>query len=300
MAKFASLDSLRAIRDWAKEKFQSKLPEVTAQDNGDVLSVVDGAWAKSTPEKELPSVSSADNGKVLEVVEGQWAKSEPGYRVETSETVIAAEQSVTTADAGGIFINQITATVPDPLTDSINVTFNGTSYENVPKHAEASLGGAEIYGDMAFSEYPFAISLMSEGSALLTQSAGTYTIAITGQSTTVTPDNNFKAAVKASGAGQAPLVVNFQYDTSAATTDKTFNEILAAWNAGQSIVFNCENYPQPGPDGYLVAAPAVINDNNGDIGFQANYTYVATLDSTVYTIIMSINSTYTVCYYSHT
>lgn len=76
MAKFASLDSLRAIRDWAKEKFQSKLPEVTAQDNGDVLSVVDGEWAKSTPEKELPEVTSADNGKVLAVVAGEWEKAE--------------------------------------------------------------------------------------------------------------------------------------------------------------------------------------------------------------------------------
>jgi len=52
----------------------SVLPEVTAADNGDVLTVVDGAWAKAAPQTELPSVSSSDNGDVLTVVNGAWAK----------------------------------------------------------------------------------------------------------------------------------------------------------------------------------------------------------------------------------
>ena len=62
----------------AMEKAETKeLPAVTSSDNGDVLTVVDGAWAKSTPTSELPAVTSSDNGDVLTVVEGSWAKATP-------------------------------------------------------------------------------------------------------------------------------------------------------------------------------------------------------------------------------
>ena len=52
----------------------SDLPSVTAEDNGDVLTVVNGAWDKATPTTELPSISQGDNGKVLTVVNGAWGK----------------------------------------------------------------------------------------------------------------------------------------------------------------------------------------------------------------------------------
>lgn len=54
-----------------------RLPEVTSTDNGDILSVVEGAWAKADPPSELPTVTSSDNGDVLTVVKGAWAKAEP-------------------------------------------------------------------------------------------------------------------------------------------------------------------------------------------------------------------------------
>lgn len=53
------------------------LPEVTNDDNGDVLAVVSGAWAKSAAPSSLPAVTSDDNGDVLTVVEGAWAKAAP-------------------------------------------------------------------------------------------------------------------------------------------------------------------------------------------------------------------------------
>ena len=51
----------------------SSLPSVSSTDNGDVLTVVNGAWDKAAP-SGLPAVTSADNGKGLSVQNGAWAK----------------------------------------------------------------------------------------------------------------------------------------------------------------------------------------------------------------------------------
>ena len=47
------------------------LPEVTSDDNGDVLAVVDGEWSKAPAPSSLPPYTSADKGKVLTVGEGE-------------------------------------------------------------------------------------------------------------------------------------------------------------------------------------------------------------------------------------
>lgn len=54
-----------------------ELPSVTSADNGDVLTVVDGAWNKTTPSSGLPTVSVLDNGKVLVVLNGEWSAGYP-------------------------------------------------------------------------------------------------------------------------------------------------------------------------------------------------------------------------------
>lgn len=54
-----------------------KIPTVTAEDNGKILTVVDGEWEKSNPPTELPEVSETDSGKVLTVKGGQWSATEP-------------------------------------------------------------------------------------------------------------------------------------------------------------------------------------------------------------------------------
>lgn len=67
-------DALESISD---NYGGATLPEVTNDDNGDVLAVVSGAWAKSAAPSSLPAVTRDDNGDVLTVVEGAWAKAAP-------------------------------------------------------------------------------------------------------------------------------------------------------------------------------------------------------------------------------
>lgn len=52
------------------------LPTVTSDDNGKVLSVVNGEWDKANVPAELPAVTAEDNGKVLMVVNGEWDAAE--------------------------------------------------------------------------------------------------------------------------------------------------------------------------------------------------------------------------------
>lgn len=54
------------------------LPTVTTDENGKVLTVVDGKWAaEDVPEDEtncLPEITTDDNDKILQVIDGVWTK----------------------------------------------------------------------------------------------------------------------------------------------------------------------------------------------------------------------------------
>ena len=49
------------------------LPIVSSDNNGNVLTVVNGKWAAAAPASQLPAVTTDDNAKVLTVVSGAWA-----------------------------------------------------------------------------------------------------------------------------------------------------------------------------------------------------------------------------------
>ena len=49
------------------------LPTVSSDNNGQILTVVNGKWAAAAPASQLPAVTADDNAKVLTVVSGAWA-----------------------------------------------------------------------------------------------------------------------------------------------------------------------------------------------------------------------------------
>ncbi len=71
------------------------LPEVTIDDNGKVLMVINGEWDKGTVEvgDVLPEVTTEDNGKVLMVVNGEWDKGEVDTTDEKVEQVAATNEN---------------------------------------------------------------------------------------------------------------------------------------------------------------------------------------------------------------
>lgn len=94
------------------------LPEVTAEDNYKVLTVINGAWAKVFPTTELPIVTVDDNDKILTVVNGVWAKAD-------------APSSGTTYTAGdGIAITN----------ETISLDVTGATTGQVLKKTELGIG----------------------------------------------------------------------------------------------------------------------------------------------------------------
>lgn len=142
----------------AWEEVVNPLPPVTAEDNGDVLSVVDGAWSKAPAPSSLPPYTSADKGKGLFLGEGS-----------ESETVVAVpEQTVTVVDRP---VQLVDADVSCFVVGYTGVmTVNETDY-NVTAFDEE---GAIIYGGDGIG---FMIAYYN-GSVLCQGVPNTYTVSL--------------------------------------------------------------------------------------------------------------------------
>lgn len=66
-------DMITAIATFISGGGTSELPAVSATNNGQILTVVNGAWAASNAPAELPTVTGDNDGEVLTVVSGAWA-----------------------------------------------------------------------------------------------------------------------------------------------------------------------------------------------------------------------------------
>lgn len=77
------------------------LPYVSGENNGEVLTVKDGAWQNREAAKELPAVTSANNGKVLKVSSGKWAiGTDNGTSVTANPTLAGTEAALTGLQVG--------------------------------------------------------------------------------------------------------------------------------------------------------------------------------------------------------
>lgn len=73
---------IQVYKEWDSAGSGGGLPPVTSSDNGDVLTVVEGAWAKAAPTAELPAITSSDEGKVLTVdSNGEWGAEMPSLYI---------------------------------------------------------------------------------------------------------------------------------------------------------------------------------------------------------------------------
>lgn len=77
------------------------LPYVSGENNGEVLTVKDGAWQNREATKELPVVTAANNGKVLKVSSGKWAiGTDNGTSVTANPTLAGTEAALTGLQVG--------------------------------------------------------------------------------------------------------------------------------------------------------------------------------------------------------
>lgn len=156
-------------------------------------------------ESKLPAVTTDDNGDVLTVVDGEWEKAEPGYKCTETLNTLTEESVTTSGTAPYIGGNFSYSSLIDA--DTITVTFNGTEYE-----ADKIIqGSSNFYGGFTpsgpdFSEYPFAIVSAPNGSVavnmLYTESAGTYSVKIESAIVTATTTACFDKAVKKATEGE--------------------------------------------------------------------------------------------------
>lgn len=106
-------------------------------------------------------------------------------------------ETVTTVSVEGFVSGALSYSLPIN-SDTITVTFNGTDYvcSRITMDHVNYYGGFSEQGPI-FSEYPFAIASEDEenvdGNNIYTETAGTYTVAVSGKSAVVS--DNFKKAV---------------------------------------------------------------------------------------------------------
>ena len=163
-----------------------------------------------------------------------------GYTVEETKQTVIAEQTVQTVSQGDWYSGSPSGDLSG-VSDGTKcfVTYNGTEYE--VDATEDTEHGVLILGELGgqspvFTNYPFVIAASAGQSFLMAQTAKP-TIKVEVLSKTVTPSDDFKAAVEASGSGGI-LRVSFGWDEQADTdtADKTFAEIWSAINAGKAVV----------------------------------------------------------------
>jgi len=125
----------------------------------------------------LPDITEEDEGKILKVVNGVWSKADNDSSEETWVTVFEGE--VTTKGSNPVPTAGLT--LSEPLTaTNIRVTFNGQVYEYAKQTSPYTHYGTDFVApSVDWSTYPFSVAEYSHGVwHLATESPGTYTVKI--------------------------------------------------------------------------------------------------------------------------
>ena len=139
---------------YSQHALREELPTVDSEDNGDILTVVNGVWDKANTPTELPAVTSADNGKVLGVVSGVWNKMDvpselpDAYnhiRIVNRETSISGAWSKDTSDpaeivfTGTLNTTKFKAYGRKPYSDEVDITNDFGSNQALCKYPNTTI-----------------------------------------------------------------------------------------------------------------------------------------------------------------
>lgn len=198
---------------------------------------------------DLPDVTAADNGDFLSVQNGEWSKVS-GYKIENSAETIIALQNVTTTSSPIGAIGQVVGTLDGVISegDEVVVTFDGIEYTPPITFNDNFIILGDLNGEQpSFENYPFCINAIvgegdESGIMLITEDAGTHALKIGKGTQTIIPSDTFKTAVN-----EANKINNAKVYIPKQTVEQTINSnagvplVLASGMSSQDIIDNGES-----------------------------------------------------------
>lgn len=113
---------LRGMLGTLESQSGAGLPDVTTEDNGKILQVINGEWNKSKSDRLLPEVTVEDVGKTIAVSEtGQWILSELG------------------GDADAIIINSIIGEAGANFASQFSAAISAITSDTMRSHSQSKV-----------------------------------------------------------------------------------------------------------------------------------------------------------------
>lgn len=221
-------------------------------------------------DEKLPAVTVEDNGKVLTVVNGTWDKAEAGgggsskgYECTETRTLLTDETCTFEASADMFRARLSYSDFIDA--DKLFVIFDSVEYGPISKeviHNGTYYGDVNIAdGTVNFDRFPFMIGSSRQGigdantiAYVYAETGGEHTIKIEAIETIATTTPCFEKAVQSV---TAPLMINFMEadaETGNIYFDKTIGEVTNAYLKGRPCILNYKFEGADNPGFFSAAA----------------------------------------------